>query len=150
MGVFNIYGLIAVVQLLIPNLIWEMKKKGEFVEYYHNKPAEIAEQIGRFGCFITMIVNIPHTYFGYFFEYANLVYPFFTFAALAVYLIGWAKKGDKESVFYALILSITPSMMFLIDGILIRSIPLIVFAAIFAPCHILISYKNASAIKNDR
>lgn len=149
MGVFNYYGLIAMVNLLIPNLLWAMQKKGEIVEYYHNKPVEIAEQIGRFGCFITMIVNIPYTYFGYFFDYANLVYPIFTGVALAVYIIGWAKKGDKESVFYALLLSVTPSVMFLVDGILIRSIPLIVFAVVFAPCHILISYKNASAKKND-
>lgn len=82
MGVFNFYGLIAVVTILVPNLMWAMGKKGEFTEYYNNKLVSVLEQIGRFGCFITMIVNIPYTYFGYFFEYGNLVYFFFGYRCL--------------------------------------------------------------------
>lgn len=145
MGVFNFYGLIAVVTILVPNLMWAISKKGEFTEYYNNRLVSVLEQIGRFGCFITMIVNIPYTYFGYFFEYGNLVYLVFSGIVVCVYLIGWIAKGEKEGVGYALWLSIAPSVLFLVDGILILSIPLIVFAVIFAPCHILISYKNASA-----
>ena len=130
MGVFNFYGLIAVITILVPNLMWAMGKKGEFTEYYNNKLVSVLEQIGRFGCFITMIINIPYTYLG---------------IVVCVYLIGWIAKGEKEGVGYALWLSIAPSVLFLVDGILILSIPLIVFAVIFAPCHILISYKNAYA-----
>ena len=130
MGVFNFYGLIAVVTILLPNLMWAISKKGEFTEYYNNRLVSVLEQIGRFGCFITMIVNIPYTYFGYFFEYGNLVYLFFSGIVVCVYLIGWIAKGEKEGVGYALWLSIAPSVLFLVDGILILSIPLIVFAVI--------------------
>lgn len=145
MGVFNYYGLIAVITILVPDLMWAISKKGAFTEYYNNRFVSVLEQIGRFGCFVTMIVNIPYTYFGYFFEYGNLVYLLFSGIVVCVYLIGWIAKGEKEGVGYALWLSIAPSVLFLVDGILILSIPLIVFAVIFAPCHIIISYKNANA-----
>ena len=145
MRVFNFYGFNAIIILLGANLFTVLGKKVKFTEYYHNKIVTVLEQIGRFGCIITMIINIPYTCFGFFIDYGNYVYPVFTGVMVAVYIIGWLKKGEKESVGYALLLSIVPSVLFLIDGILILNVPLIVFSLIFAPTHILISYKNSSA-----
>lgn len=38
--------------------------KDGFENKYQNKLVETLEQIGRFTCFGTMIINIPHTIFG--------------------------------------------------------------------------------------
>lgn len=48
----------------------------------------------------------------------------------------------KNSVFRALALSIIPSMLFLFSGIMSRSVLLIIASVLFAPSHIVISYKN--------
>ena len=48
------------------------------------------------------------------------------------------------AVVLALALSILPSVLFLESGILRCYFPLIAAALLFAPCHILISYKNAA------
>ena len=55
----------------------------------------------------------------------------------------WIVCFQKNTIFRALALSILPSVLFLFSGIMSRSVLLILSAVIFAPCHILISYKNA-------
>ena len=61
---FNLYGLIFIVIIMIPNIIFAAKCKDGFENKYKNKLVETLEQIGRFTCFGTMIINIPGTLFG--------------------------------------------------------------------------------------
>lgn len=56
---FNVYGLIFVAVILIPNVIFAMKCKDGFVNKWNNKLVETVEQIGRFACFILMIFSNP-------------------------------------------------------------------------------------------
>ena len=58
---FNIYGLIFIVIIMIPNIIFAVKCRDGFENKRSNKVVEITEQIGRFGCFGFMIINIPKT-----------------------------------------------------------------------------------------
>ena len=101
------------------------------------------EQIGRFGCFFLMIFQIPGTFFGWHSQQAFYLYLIADTLLAAAYCLIWLICFHKSSMFRALALSIIPSVLFLLSGILIRSIPLIAAAALFAPSHILISYKNA-------
>lgn len=55
----------------------------------------------------------------------------------------WTMVLCKDKVIVALVLSGIPSALFLFSGIIIRYVPLILAALMFAPSHILISYKNA-------
>ena len=50
----------------------------------------------------------------------------------------WFGRWSDE----ALALSIIPSMLFLFSGIMSRSVLLIIASVLFAPSHIVISYKN--------
>ena len=59
-----------------------------------------------------------------------------------LYCAIWIICFKKNSVFRALALSIIPSMLFLFSGIMSRSVLLIIASALFAPSHIVISYKN--------
>lgn len=146
MNWFNYYGLIFVAVILIPNVIFAIKCKDGFENKWKNKAVETAEQIGRFGSFIFMIFNIPKTYFGFWFDGGFIAYIVVESVLAAAYCAIWAICFKKPSVFRALSLSIIPSVMFLFGGIVTGSIILSVFAAIFAQCHILLSYKNAVAV----
>lgn len=143
MSWFNYYGLAIIAIIMIPNIVYAIKCKDEFKNLYTNKVVEILEQIGRFGCFVLMIFNIPCTYFNFWFEYALWIYIGINGGLCIAYIIFWIICRKNDSIFKALSLSITPSAIFLFSGIMLAYIPLIIFAVIFAVCHILLSYKNA-------
>lgn len=142
MGWLNYYGLIFIAIIMIPNIVFAIKNKDGFQNNRNNKPIEILEQIGRYGCFIFMIVNIPKTYFGWWFDGALTAYLIVNFTLITAYCAIWGVCFKKNNTFRALSLSIIPSFVFLFSGIMIRSILLIISAVLFAPSHILISYKN--------
>lgn len=139
----NVFGLVMVAVIMIPNILFAMKCKDGFVNKWNNKSVETVEQIGRFGCFEFMIINIPGTWFGWWSDEAFAVYLVVDAVLVTLYCVIWAVCFRKSSVFRALVLSIIPSVLFLFSGIMSRSILLTIAAVLFAPGHILISYQNA-------
>ena len=139
----NVFGLVMVAVIMIPNILFAMKCKDGFVNKWNNKCVETVEQIGRFGCFGFMIINIPGTRFGWWSDEAFAVYLVVDAVLVTLYCVIWAVCFRKSSVFRALALSIIPSVLFLFSGIMSRSILLTIAAVLFAPSHILISYQNA-------
>lgn len=143
MGQINIFGLVFMVIIMIPNVIFALKCKDGFENRWENKAVEVLEQIGRYGCFAFMVINIPKTWFGWASGEAFALYLIVDAVLVTAYCVIWAVCFKKNSVFRALSLSIIPSVIFLFSGIMSRSVLLMISALIFAPCHILISYKNA-------
>lgn len=139
----NVFGLVMAAVIMIPNILFAMKCKDGFVNKWNNKSVETVEQIGRFGCFGFMIINIPGTWFGWWSDEAFAVYLVVDAVLVTLYCVIWAVCFRKSSVFRALVLSIIPSVLFLFSGIMSRSILLTIAAVLFAPSHILISYQNA-------
>lgn len=139
----NVFGLVMVAVIMIPNILFAMKCKDGFVNKWNNKSVETMEQIGRFGCFGFMIISIPGTWFGWWSDEAFAVYLVVDAVLVTLYCVIWAVCFRKSSVFRALTLSIIPSVLFLFSGIMSRSILLTIAAVLFAPSHILISYQNA-------
>ena len=139
----NVFGLVMVAVIMIPNVLFAMKCKDGFVNKWNNKSVETVEQIGRFGCFGFMIINIPGTWFGWWSDEAFAVYLVVDAVLVTLYCVIWAVCFRKSSVFRALALSIIPSVLFLFSGIMSRSILLTIAAVLFAPSHILISSQNA-------
>ena len=138
----NIFGVIFIVIIMIPNIIYVLKTKGGFENKWNNKLVEIIEQIGRFGCFGFMIVNIPGTWFGWWSDEAFAIYLIVNIILIALYCVIWFFCFRRNTVFKAVSLSVIPSVIFLFSGIMSRSILLIIASVLFAPAHILISYKN--------
>lgn len=128
---------------MIPNIIYAVKNKGNVADTYNNKLATVAEQVGRYGCFASMIFNIPYLYFNFWFDYAIIVYLAVNGGLCLAYLIFWIICRNKSGKLRALALSVIPSCIFIFSGVMLLNIPLICFAVIFAVSHILISYKNA-------
>ena len=139
----NVFGLVMAAVIMIPNILFAMKCKDGFVNKWNNKSVETVEQIGRFGCFGFMIINIPGTWFGWWSDEAFAVYLVVDAVLVTLYCVIWVVCFRKSSVFRALALSIIPSVLFLFSGIMSRSILLTIAAVLFAPSHILISYQNA-------
>lgn len=141
MEYFNIYGFLFMIIIMIPNIVYAIKCKDDFTNKWNNKCIEFLEQIGRIGCFIFMVINIPTTYFGW---PNNIfgVYIIINTILILVYCIIWVICFRKNNLFKALTLSIIPSIVFLFSGITSRYILLTISAIIFAPCHIIISIKN--------
>ncbi len=148
MKIINIYGVIFVAIILIPNIIFAVRCKDGFSNNWHNRFVEIAEQIGRFGSLAFMIFNIPKLCYGWGSDEAFTLYLVVDAALAAAYCAIWAVCFKKSSVFRALALSILPSLLFLFSGIISRSIPLTAAAVIFAPSHIAVSYNNARLSSN--
>lgn len=143
MKIFNVFGAILVAVILIPNIIFAIRCRDGFKNNWNNRFVETAEQIGRFGCFAFMFFNVPGTCFGWPSDEAFALYLIVDAVLAAAYCAIWAICFKKSSVFRALALSILPSVMFLFSGIISRSLLLTAASVIFAPCHILLSYKNA-------
>ena len=139
----NIFGLIFMAVIMIPNVIFALKCKDGFENQWKNRWVEAIEQIGRFGCFGFMIIHIPGTWFGWWSDEAFAVSLIVDTILAALYCLIWIVCFRKNSVFRALALSIIPSVLFLFSGIMSRSVLLIIAAVLFAPSHIAISYKNA-------
>lgn len=144
MSFFNIFGLAVVAAILVPNIVFAAKCREGFKNIWSNKFVETIEQIGRFGCFCFMIFNILGTCLGFQSKKIFAAYIAVDSVLAALYCAIWIFCFRKSSLFRALSLSIIPSAMFLFSGIASRSLLLTVSAILFAPSHILISYKNAA------
>ena len=140
---FNVFGLVFIVVIMIPNIVFAVRCKDDFDNKWNNKVIEMIEQIGRFACIGFMIFNVPGTWFGWWSNEAFAIYLIIDFLLISLYCTIWFIFWKKNNVFRALALSIIPSVIFLFSGVMSRSILLIIATILFAPAHILISYKNA-------
>ena len=129
--------------IMLPNIVFAFKNKNAFENKWDNRLIEIIEQIGRYGCFVFMIFIIPGICFGWNSDEAFSVYIIVDVVLVSAYCIMWIVLWKKNNLLKALSLSIIPSALFLFSGIMSRSIPLIISSLLFAPAHIMISYKNA-------
>lgn len=144
---FNPFGLVFITIIMIPNIVFAIRCKDGFTNNYRNKTVELVEQIGRYGCFGFMIFNFPGTWFGWASNEAFALYLILDALLVALYCVLWIVCWKKNGMFKVLALSGIPSVVFLISGIISRSILLTVAALLFAPAHIFISYQNAKGEK---
>ena len=143
MAWFNPFGLAIMAAMMIPNIVFAIRCRDGFVNRWHNRLVEALEQIGRFCCFVFMVVNVPGTWQGWPSDEAFALYLVVDAALLALYCVIWAVCFRKNSLFRAVALSVIPSVIFLFSGVISRSLLLTAGAVIFAPCHIAISVMTA-------
>lgn len=148
MNWFNYSGLAIVAIIMVPNIVYAIKRKAIQEPSYSNRTILILEQIGRFGCLLFMVFNIPYTYFNFYFDHALIVYLAINGMLCLAYCIEWIVFWKRNGQLKALFLSITPSLIFLFSGIILANIPLIVFALLFTISHVNISYKNSNSNSN--
>jgi hypothetical protein len=128
--------------IMLPNIVYAIRVKDGGVRA--GRTVTILEQVGRYGCFIGMVLNIPPQLFGFRSATSFALYLLINAGLLLAYCLIWIVCFRKNNLFRALSLSILPSVIFLFSGLISCSLLLILSALIFAPCHIYISYKSAA------
>lgn len=142
MSWLNVFGLILVVLLLIPNIIYAVKCR-DVENLCKNKLMNVLEQIGRYGSMFLMVFNIGIAEFGFPSANAFVVYFLGSIALMLAYWIIWIVFFIKRSMWNCMALAIIPTLLFLLSGCTLRHILLIITATIFGIEHIYVTYVNA-------
>ncbi len=138
-GWINIFGTVILIIMLIPNIIYALKERN--VEYkYENKVVNILEQVGRY--FSMFFLIFPIGVSGFSSVTFMLIYLICNSIFLLVYVIIWCFYLKSPSLNKSLILSILPTLIFLISGVALNHWLLIISSLIFGSTHIYITYKN--------
>ena len=143
-GWINLWGAGIVLLMLIPNVLYAIKNKGER-NLCSNRLMNVLEQSGRYGCMIFMVVPLFVWEFGFGSVGEMLVYLIGNGLLLAAYGIVYAFYFGKKTRARAMALTILPVLIFLLCGILLRHWLLVCFAILFAVGHPYVTAKNLSA-----
>ncbi len=134
----NVFGIITIILLLIPNIVYAIRcKKKE-----KDPPArfmDVLEQIGRYGCMFLMVFNAGLTEFGFPSLAAFLICMAGDLLLLIAYWIIWILYFKKQTHPGQMALAVIPVCLFLLNGITMRHYLLIIFAVIFGIAHIYVT-----------
>ena len=134
-GWINVFGAIIVILMLIPNIVYAVKNRNE-------------KNLCTNRFIVLMWLPLIVWKFGFASVFEMVLYLVCNGTLLAAYWISFAVYMKRKNMRLALVLSILPSCIFLLSGILLRHWLLVGFAVLFAVGHIYVTYKNAVYIKN--
>lgn len=138
----NVFGLIFVILLLIPNIIYAVKYR-DVENLCKNKAMNVLEQIGRYGSMFLMVFNIGIVEFGFASTNAFLIYFLGSILLMLTYWVMWIIFFVNPSMWNRMALAIIPTLLFLLCGCTLGHILLIITAIIFGIGHIYVTYTNA-------
>ena len=139
---FNYFGIIFIIVLLLPNIYASIFKKELFVNKFDDRLLIKLENIGRYLCMILMVINIQDLYGGFKSVEAFVAYLGINIILLGLYYITWFIFYKFNNIYKNMILGIIPSLMFIISGILQNNLLLIISGIVFAYAHLKIIWKN--------
>ena len=140
-GWLNLFGLILVVLLLIPNIIYAVKTKNQ-PNRCTNKVMNLLEQVGRYGCMFFMVFPIGIAEMRFPSVGAFLVYVFGNAVLMVAYWTIWLLYFHKQTDWKQIALAVLPTCLFLLNGITMRHYLLILFGLIFGIGHIYVTSRN--------
>ncbi len=141
MNWINSFGLVIVILLLLPNVIFAMKNKVT-ENKCRNKFMNSIEQIGRYGCLFFMVVPIGLFEFAFPSKYEFILWLLTNSLLLLLYWLFWYRYFRYPKVTLPIILAIIPSAIFIIDGLLLRHWLLMISGILFSIGHIYVTYNN--------
>lgn len=139
---FNYFGIIFIIVLMLPNIYASIFKKELFVNKFDDRLLIKLENIGRYLCMILMVINIQDLYGGFKSVEAFVAYLGINIILLGLYYITWFIFYKFNNIYKNMILGIIPSLMFIISGILQNHLLLIISGIVFAYAHLKIIWKN--------
>ena len=142
-GWINLFGMVIVILMLIPNIIYAVRNKHE-KNFCTNRFMNTIEQIGRYACIVLMWLPLPFLRFGFSSVWAMLLYLIGNGCLLTSYWIVFALYMKRKRSALALILAILPTCIFLLSGLFLRHWLLAGFAVLFGIGHIYVTARNAS------
>lgn len=160
---FNLFGAALVVLLMIPNIVYAMKRRGE-TNLCKNRFMNVLEQIGRYGSMLFMVFYGEENSMRLSSAQVRLCYGLGSLFLLAAYWTVWGvyfrkmgvhiKNREPSAVFAAggkevsrvvslkWALALLPAGCFALCGAALAHIPLIVSAAVFTVGHSYVTYSN--------
>ncbi len=141
-GWLNLFGLMIVVLLLIPNIIYALKEKNR-ENRCTNRLMNLLEQIGRYGSMFLMVFNIGLAEFGFSSVEAFVVYLFGNLLLMIAYWLIWGLYFRRKTGWKQMALALIPTGIFLLSGITMGHFLLILFAILFGIGHLYVTNKNA-------
>ena len=141
-GWISVFGAVIVILMLIPNIVYAIKNKGE-KNLCTNRFMNVIEQIGRYACIVLMWLPLLVWKFGFASVFEMILYTGGNVLLLAAYYIAFAVYMKRMTAGLAIALAILPSCIFLLSGVILRHWLLAGFAVLFAVGHIYVTYKNA-------
>ena len=148
MNWLNMFGLILVVLLLIPNIIYAIKVRNQ-QNKCTNKIMNVLEQVGRYGCMFLMVFNIGIAEFGFNSVGAFLIYLIGNALLMIAYWIIWMLYFYKQTYWEQMALAAIPTCLFLLSGITMQHYLLIIFGVIFGIGHIYVTIRNRVYVLKD-
>ena len=139
---FNYFGIIFIIVLMLPNIYASIFKKELFVNKFDDRLLIKLENIGRYLCMILMVINIQDLYGGFKSVEAFVAYLGINIILLGLYYIVWFIFYKFNNIYKNMILGIIPSLMFIISGILQNHLLLIISGIVFVYAHLKIIWKN--------
>lgn len=147
-GWFNWWNAAAIALLLIPNILYACRHQ-DFGYQSASRAVNAAEQAGRMGCMVLMVVplGVKGGAFG-FYSWEELLLWFGGTAVLLLAYYGcWICFARRNTRHLALALAILPSALFLLNALLLRHWALGVCAALFAWAHLTTTWQCAKGLK---
>lgn len=141
-GWLNILGLIIIILILIPNIIYAFTKGKGQKNKCNNAVMNILEQIGRYGSMFFMVFNIGVPEFGFSDLGLFFAYLFGNPALILLYWFAWVLYFIKPRFWTQIALAVIPTAIFLLCGITLSHIFLMVFTFIFGIAHVYVTTKN--------
>ena len=142
-GWINVFGAIIVVLMLVPNVVYALKNRGE-KNRCTNRWMNLLEQIGRYGCIAFMWFPLLVGKFSFRSMPEMILYLGGNGVLLAVYWFVYARYFRERTRRRALTLAVVPACIFLMSGLLLRHWLLVVFALFFAVGHIYVTTQNVA------
>ena len=140
-GWINLFGASFVILLLIPNVVYALRNRGE-KNLCANRAMNLLEQTGRYGSIVLMWFPLLVWKFGFKSVPEMLVYLAGNGALLLVYWLVFARYMQKRTAGRALVLAVIPACIFLLSGLLLRHWLLVGFGLLFAVGHIYVTDEN--------
>lgn len=140
-GWINVFGAIIVVLMMIPNIVYAIKNKGER-NRCTSRLMNVLEQIGRYACIILMWLPLLVWKFGFASVFEMLLYFLGNGTLLIAYWTLFAVYMKRRSKTLAIALAVLPACIFLLSGLLLRHWLLVGFALLFAVAHIFVTREN--------
>ncbi|MCR5484989.1 MAG: hypothetical protein K6F09_05290 [Clostridiales bacterium] len=147
-GFINLLGEIIVILLLIPNIIYALKKKKteNNAEQSVPKLLSVLEQIGRYACMALMILPVLVWEFGFKSKGGFLAYLILNVCLIIAYYIVWALYMKKPSLKSGMTLAVIPTCIFLFSGLLLHHWLLVGLAVFFGVSHCKLTYITHQAL----
>lgn len=144
-NIFDVFGLVLIILLLVPNIIYATQYKNQRNQC-KNRVMNVLEQIGRYGCMFFMIFHIGFSQIGLSSFGWMLLYWAGDILMMICYWAVWMMFFAKPDYKKQLALAIIPCCMFLFSGIVMTHYLLVITGIVFTIAHIYVTMQNKISV----